>query len=206
MENKTRLLDPFYLILEDFSLAKRLVPLGVKTLQLRIKDKEKTYLHKTIRQVKSLCEMHNCQLILNDYWQIALEEGCDFLHLGQEDLRSADVHKLKKANIKLGISTHSLEELENALRFDPDYVALGPIYPTLLKKMPWPAQGIDKLAQWNAQIKDLPLVAIGGLDIPKGIKALNNGADSVAVVTNVTLAENPELCVENWLRATENWR
>ena len=103
------------------------------------------------------------QLVVNDYWQLALEEGCDFVHLGQGDLAGADLAALRRAGVRLGVSTHDHAELERALALHPDYVALGPIYPTLLKVMPWAPQGLARLSEWKRRIGALPLVAIGGL-------------------------------------------
>jgi thiamine-phosphate pyrophosphorylase len=104
--------------------------------------------------------------------------------------------------LRLGLSTHDEAELETALAAEPNYVALGPIFPTLLKKMPWAPQGLDKIGQWKRKIGDLPLVAIGGLTPERGVKALRTGADSAAVVTDITLNADPEARTRQWVAAT----
>lgn len=127
-------LDPFYPIFDHSRWLAALLPLGIKLLQLRIKDQPDCELRTEIQTAKSLCARFGCQLVINDYWQLALDLGCDFIHLGQADLEAADVPAIKAAGIGIGISTHSDAELERALSLTPDYVALGPVYPTILKK------------------------------------------------------------------------
>ena len=99
-------LDPFYLIVDSAAWIERLVPLGVKLVQLRIKDQDEAWLRQEIRASKAVCERHGCQLVVNDYWRIAIEEDCDFVHLGQEDLAEADVKAIRRAGMRLGLSTH----------------------------------------------------------------------------------------------------
>ena len=126
-------LDPFYLIVDSAGWIDRLVPLGVKLVQLRMKDLPEAHLRAEIGRAKATCAAHGCQLVINDYWRIAIEEGCDFVHLGQEDLAEADVAAIRAAGMKLGLSTHDEAELAIALAASPDYVALGPVWPTILK-------------------------------------------------------------------------
>lgn len=199
-------LDPFYLIVDSSEWIGRLIPLGVKLVQLRIKDKPEALLREEIAASKSICQEHGCQLIVNDYWQLAIDEGCDFVHLGQEDLADADVGAIRSAGIRLGVSTHDGEELDTALSVDPDYVALGPVYPTILKKMKWAPQGIERIGRWKQQIGGLPLVAIGGLNPERLQGVFENGADSAAVVTDITLNPDPEARTREWISVTEKWR
>ena len=195
-------LDRFYLIVGDADWIARLVPLGVRLVQLRIKGKTDAEIRAQIEISRSICMQHGAQLVINDYWDIALDLGCDFIHLGQEDLDNADTAALRKAGIKLGISTHDEDELERALSFNPDYVALGPVYPTLLKKMPWAPQGLEKLTAWKRRIGDIPLVGIGGLTIDRLDGVFSAGADSAAVVTDIVTAPTPEARTRDWITAT----
>lgn len=195
-------LDPFYLIVDSAAWIERLVPLGVKLVQLRIKDRTLSDIRTDIRVAKAVCEAHGCQLILNDHWRLAIEEGCDFIHLGQEDLAAADLAAIRKAGLKLGLSTHDDAELEIALAARPDYIALGPIYPTILKAMPWAPQGLDRLRDWKSRIGPLPLVAIGGLSVERIAGVFENGADSAAVVTDITRNSNPEQRTVEWITAS----
>lgn len=199
-------LDPFYLIIDSADWIERLVPLGVKLVQLRIKDRPDTVLRAEIRRAKAICAAHGCQLVVNDYWQLAIEEGCDFIHLGQEDIAEADLDAIRRAKLKLGVSTHDVAELDTALAAKPDYVALGPVWPTILKKMKWQPQGVERVADWKRRIGDLPLVAIGGITAERASLVLEQGAESASVVTDILLHQNPEARTREWLAKTERWR
>lgn len=199
-------LDPFYLIVDSADWIERLIPIGVKLVQLRMKDVSEDILREHIKRSKAICEKFDCQLIINDYWQIAIEEKCDFIHLGQEDLADADLASIQKAGLKLGVSTHDSAELDKALAVKPDYIALGPVYETILKKMKWQPQGVEKVTRWKSLVGDLPLVAIGGLTPDRAQGVLQAGADSAAVVTDIKLNENPENRVNEWIKATAKWR
>ena len=195
-------LDPFYLIVDRASWLPRLLPQGVKLVQLRAKDMDEAELRREIATAREVCARFGAQLIVNDYWKLAIELGCDFVHLGQEDLAEADVPAMRRAGLKLGISTHDEAELEAALLAGPDYIALGPVYPTILKKMKWAPQGLERVSQWKARIGDLPLVGIGGLNLDRAAGVRQAGADSLAVVTDVLLNDNPEARAREWVLAT----
>ncbi|UXM94621.1 thiamine phosphate synthase [Bartonella sp. HY329] len=199
-------LDPFYPIFDSADWLERLVPLGIKLVQLRMKDQSDDVLRHHIQRSKAICKNYNCQLIINDYWQLAIEEKCDFVHLGQEDLSIANIAAIRSHGLKLGLSTHDEAELATALAQQPDYIALGPIYPTILKKMKWAPQGLEKLSRWRQIIGQLPLVAIGGLNIDRLKGVFAAGCDSAAVVTDITLNSDPEARVKEWLDETAKWR
>jgi len=192
-------LDAFYPIVPDVDWLRRLVPLGVRTLQLRLKDATDGEIRRQIAESLEITRRHGCQLIVNDYWAEAIALGADYVHLGQEDLAAADVGALRAAGIRIGVSTHDHTELETALAIAPDYVALGPIYETKLKVMKWAPQGLDRLAEWRARIGDVALVAIGGFTPARATLARGQGADSVAVITDFITHENPEARVREWL-------
>ncbi|WP_218940029.1 thiamine phosphate synthase [Denitrobaculum tricleocarpae] len=196
------MLDPFYLIIDGVKWLPRFLPLGLKLVQLRIKDKPEAELRVQIAEAKTLCAEAGCQLIVNDYWQLALELGCDYVHLGQEDLDDADVTAIRDGGLRLGVSTHDDRELDRALALKPDYVALGPVYPTILKAMKWAPQGVEKVTGWKEKVGDVPLVAIGGLTIERAPAVFEAGADSISVVTDVLLAESPETRLREWLELT----
>ncbi|WP_029619780.1 thiamine phosphate synthase [Pseudorhizobium marinum] len=195
-------LDPFYLIVDSAAWISRLVPLGVRLVQLRIKNSAQAPLRQELRAAKAICAAHACQLVVNDHWKMAIEEGCDFIHLGQEDLAAADLAAIRKAGTRLGVSTHDEAELDTAFAVRPDYIALGPIYPTVLKPMPWSPQGLDRIAQWKMRISGIPLVAIGGLTVERAAGVLDRGADSAAVVTDITRNADPERRCTEWIAAT----
>ena len=195
-------LDRFYPIFDSADWIERLVPLGIQLVQLRIKDAAPDVIGDHIQRAKRICVAHGCTLIVNDYWQAAIDAGCDYIHLGQEDLDDADMAAIRAAKLRLGISTHDRAELARAMALAPDYIALGPIYPTILKKMKWHEQGLAKLTTWRGLIGKTPLIAIGGMSVDRAPGAFEAGADVVAAVTDITLNENPEERVRAWLRAT----
>lgn len=199
-------LDPFYLIVDDADWLARLLPLGVKLVQLRIKDRPEAELRAQIAAARGVCAQHGAQLVVNDYWRLAIDAGCDFVHLGQGDLDAADIAALRRAGVRLGVSTHNEAELERALALSPDYVAIGPIYPTLLKEMAFAPQGLARIGDWRKRIGDIPLVAIGGLTPERAIAALAAGADSACVVTDILRNIDPEARTREWVAATQVWR
>jgi len=200
------MLDRFYLIVDSTQHLQAFLDEGLRTVQLRIKDcstaEQEASIRSEIRLAKKLCDRFDCQLIINDYWKIAIDEGCDAVHLGQEDLDTADIEQIKQRGIKYGLSTHDKAELARALALKPDYIALGPIYATLLKKMPWRPQGLEKLARWKIAIGSTPLVAIGGFTPDRAMAAYEHGADSVCVVTDVAQHNDPVVRVKHWLSLT----
>jgi len=195
-------LDKFYPIVDSAAWVRRLVGAGAKLIQLRVKEASDSDITAEIEGASFACDAAGAQLIVNDYWQAAIESGCDFVHLGQGDLDTADVKAIRNAGVRLGISTHDHAELDRALSYDPDYVALGPIYPTLLKEMIWEPQGLDRIGEWKKLIGDRPLVAIGGLTLERALACLEAGADSAAVVTDIVRAPNPEARAKEWIAAT----
>lgn len=189
----------FYLIVDNAECLTQFLPLGVECVQLRIKSASKQALRTEIRLAKQLCDEVDCQLVVNDYWQLAIEEGCNGLHLGQEDLDDADMTAITAAGIRYGISTHDKAELQRAMALNPHYIALGPVYATLLKKMPWRPQGLEKLARWKQRIGKIPLVAIGGFTPERAAGAFAAGADSICVVTDIAQHNDPVARVREWV-------
>jgi len=195
-------LPRFYPVLDDVAWLRRVLPLGVKLVQLRVKELSGDALTDQIAQARDLCRAGGAILVVNDHWREAIDLGCDWVHLGQEDLDTADLPALRRAGVRIGISTHDHAELDRALSVAPDYVALGPVYPTILKQMKWHEQGLDKLTEWKGLVGDIPLVAIGGMSVERAPGAFDAGADVVAAVTDITLNADPEARVRQWLGVT----
>lgn len=196
------MLPRFYPIFDDAAWLERALPLGVRLVQLRLKDRAEDDLRDQIRRGLALARAHGAALVINDHWQIAIDEGADWLHLGQEDLDGADLPAIRRAGLRLGLSTHDHAELDRALALAPDYVALGPVWPTILKQMRWHEQGLDRVTEWKRLAGDVPLVAIGGLTPERGAQALAAGADVVSAVTDITLNPDPEARMRDWLAVT----
>ena len=192
-------INRFYPIVPDVAWLHRIVPLGVRTVQLRIKDRAADEVRHELAEALTITQRYGCQLIVNDYWQLAIEAGADAVHLGQEDLAAADLAALKAAGLRIGISTHDDDELATALAATPDYIALGPVYETKLKAMRWAPQGLKRIADWKAKVGGVPLVAIGGITPERAPGVVAAGADSVAVITDFVTHGDPEDRIKTWL-------
>jgi thiamine-phosphate pyrophosphorylase len=195
-------LDPFYPIVDSAAWVQRLVAAGAQLIQLRVKERQEGEVRTQTREALAYCRNAGAQLIVNDFWEIAIDEGADFIHLGQGDLEGADMKRIRAKGLRVGLSTHDHGELDRALSFAPDYVALGPIYPTILKSMSFAPQGLERIGEWKRLVGALPLVAIGGISLDRAPLCLAAGADSAAVVTDITLNADPEGRARAWLTAT----
>lgn len=194
-------LPRFYPIFDSVEWLARALPLGVRLVQLRIKQAQPDALRSDIRAALALARQHGAALVVNDHWQLAIEEGAHWLHLGQEDLDQADLPAIRRAGLKIGISTHDHAELDRALALAPDYIALGPVYPTILKQMKWHQQGLERVTEWKRLVGNIPLCAIGGMSVERAPGAFAAGADIVAAVTDITLNPDPEARMRDWLAA-----
>ncbi len=188
----------FYPVVPTAAWVERLLSWGVRTVQLRIKAADHTPANiavEVIAAIKAGKAVPGSQVFINDHWQLAMAGNAYGVHLGQEDLDTADIAALKSAGLRLGLSTHTPAELARARAVQPSYLAIGPIYPTTLKVMPYQPVGLEQLAQWAKQAAPYPVVAIGGISLdrmPGVLACLNNSRDGVAVVSAVTLADNPQ--------------
>jgi thiamine-phosphate pyrophosphorylase len=191
--------DRFYPVVDSLAWVERLTKLGVGTVQLRAKDLNDGEALQIVTDALAMTRGTATKLIVNDYWRAAIVAGAQHLHLGQEDLVDADLKEIRSARLTLGISTHDDTELETALRAKPDYVALGPIFPTTLKSMRFAPQGIPKISDWKKRIGTIPLVAIGGIKFEQSAEIFAAGADSIAVVSDVTQNADPDARVRQWL-------
>ena len=196
------MIDRFYPVVPSADWVARLVPAGARFIQLRIKEQPEPEIRRQVREAQAVCSRHGAQLVVNDYWRIAIDEKCPWVHLGQEDLVDADVAAIRRAGLLLGVSTHDHAELGRGLAVDPDYVALGPIYPTLLKKMPFAPQGLGRIGEWKKLIGRKPLVAIGGLTLERALLCLKAGADSAAVVGDIVNNADPVAQAGRWIAET----
>lgn len=191
--------DRFYPVVDSIAWVRRLAALGVGTVQLRVKDLGEEDAVLVITEALAAVRDGETRLVVNDYWRAAIVAGAKHVHLGQEDLAEADVPAIRKSGLTLGVSTHDDAELETALRHGPDYVALGPVYPTTLKAMRFAPQGLDRIGAWKRRVGAIPLVAIGGITLERGPGVYAAGADSIAVVSDVTQNPDPDSRVRGWL-------
>jgi thiamine-phosphate pyrophosphorylase len=191
--------DRFYPVVDSVAWVARLALLGVGTIQLRAKDRDDSGALQIVTDALAAIHGTPARLVVNDYWRAAIVAGAKHLHLGQEDLADADLKAVRDAGLTVGISTHDDAELETALRAAPDYVALGPIFPTTLKSMRFAPQGIARISEWKKRVGGIPLVAIGGIKLEHAADIFAAGADSIAVVSDVTQNADPDARVRAWL-------
>ena len=196
----------FYPVVPTAAWVERLLSWGVRTIQLRIKAADHTLANIAIEvmaAIKAGKAVPGAQVFINDHWQLALAGQAYGVHLGQEDLDTADIEALRNAGVRLGLSTHTPAELARAKAVQPSYLAIGPIYPTTLKVMPYEPVGLERLAEWAKQAAPYPVVAIGGISLARLPGVLACGVDGVAVVSAVTLAADPLAAALDGLRLTK---
>lgn len=188
--------DPigFYPIADRASRVAELAAAGAHTIQLRIKDLDGARLE---AEIEMACRLP-VRLYVNDYWDLALRHRAYGVHLGQEDaaaLPESAWAALEKSGVRLGLSTHSWEELARAHAYGPSYVALGPVFPTLAKPMRFGPQGLARLALWK-RLSPYPVVAIGGMKAKDAEAVLATGADGIAVLGDAVGAARARKWVE----------
>lgn len=188
-----------YAVLPDAAWVQRMAQSGVPTLQLRFKSDHAQAIREEVRAAVKAVRNTNSLLFINDHWQIAMEEGAYGVHLGQEDLDTAPIDLLRASGLRLGLSTHGYAEMLRAERLQPSYMALGAVFPTTLKRMQTPPQGLGRLKAYAALMHHRPLVAIGGIDADRMFYVLGCGVGSIAVVRAITGAANPESSVRELL-------
>ncbi len=181
-----------YPVVDDVSWIKTVLSLGVKTVQLRIKNPEQADIEEQVIKAIELGRQYDAQVFINDYWQLAIKHKAFGIHLGQEDIEIADLQAISDAGICLGLSTHDDSELLKVKDLNPSYLALGHIFPTPTKDMPSQPQGLVNLAKNQQLAGDTPTVAIGGIDLTVAEQVWQTGVDSIAVVRAITQASNVE--------------
>ncbi|EKY3120711.1 thiamine phosphate synthase [Cronobacter turicensis] len=185
-----------YPVVDSVGWITRLLEAGVRTLQLRIKDKTEAEAEADVAAAIALGQRYHARLFINDYWRLAIKHQAYGVHLGQEDLETADPDAIRRAGLRLGVSTHDDMEIDVALAVRPSYIALGHVFPTQTKQMPSAPQGLAQLAAHVKRLGDYPTVAIGGISLERAPAVLETGVGSIAVVSAITHAPD-------WRAATQ---
>ncbi|QIB67590.1 thiamine phosphate synthase [Kineobactrum salinum] len=180
-----------YPVVDSSAWLATLLPLGINTIQLRLKDKPAAVLDEEIQRAVALARRWGARLFINDHWPLALQHGAYGVHLGQQDLGSADLDAIRRGGLRLGISTHCHYEVARAHYYRPSYMACGPVYPTDSKSMPWQPHGLAGLAYWRRTLAAYPLVAIGGIDRDRLPGVAATGVDGIAMISAITKADRP---------------
>jgi len=179
-----------YPVVDSVAWIERLLAAGVKTIQLRIKDKQDDEVEADIVAAIALGRRYDARLFINDYWRLAIKHQAYGVHLGQEDLETTDLAGIRAAGLRLGVSTHDDMEIDVALAARPSYIALGHVFPTQTKQMPSAPQGLEQLARHIERLADYPTVAIGGISLERAAAVLATGVGSIAVVSAITQADD----------------
>jgi thiamine-phosphate pyrophosphorylase len=179
-----------YPVVDSVAWIERLLAVGVKTIQLRIKDKQDDEVEADIIAAVALGRRYDARLFINDYWRLAIKHQAYGVHLGQEDLESTELELILAAGLRLGVSTHDNMEIDVALAARPSYIALGHVFPTQTKQMPSAPQGLEQLASHIERLADYPTVAIGGISLERAPAVLATGVGSIAVVSAITQAND----------------
>ena len=179
-----------YPVVDSVAWIERLLAVGVKTIQLRIKDKQDDEVEADIIAAVALGRRYDARLFINDYWRLAIKHQAYGVHLGQEDLESTELELIRAAGLRLGVSTHDNMEIDVALAARPSYIALGHVFPTQTKQMPSAPQGLEQLASHIERLADYPTVAIGGISLERAPAVLATGVGSIAVVSAITQADD----------------
>lgn len=183
--------------------ADELLPLlqaGITTVQIRIKDLTSDALRVELIKADDIAKKFSARLFINDYWKIAIELDAYGIHLGQEDLADANLVAIQQAGLRLGVSTHNIDEIEKIaqkLSIKPSYIAIGAIFATQSKNIPTLTIGLKNLKKWTESI-DLPVVAIGGINSDNIQQVIDCGVLGVAMIQgvyieNMTLSESIQL-------------
>lgn len=194
-----------YVVVDSADWVERLLALGVKTVQLRIKtdvhdDENNSHLCEEIKRACFLGKAYHARVFIDDHYKLAIKYGAYGVHLGMEDLQTADLDLIRDSGLRLGVSTHGIYEICKVLTLQPSYIALGHIFPTQTKEMPSKPQGLHKLHLEAQMLKGIyPTVAIGGIKLKHAKEILELGADSIAVVTAITKAPEPCVEVQKWI-------
>lgn len=197
----------FYPVVDSFAWVEKLLAMGVRTLQLRIKSNaHPQQLRLDLANAIALAKSVNAQLFINDHWQLACELGAYGIHLGQEDLLDADLAAIAECGMRLGVSTHSLFEISIALGLRPSYYALGHIFATKTKQMPSQPQGLARLAEQAHLLRDRPTVAIGGINRSNAEQVLATGVSGLAVVRAVTESVNLRGTIQQFIEIFDRYR
>lgn len=178
-----------YPVVDDYRKLEPLYEAGVSTAQLRVKNVSSEEIEKQVKEAIAISERFDARLFVNDYWELAIEYKAYGIHLGQEDILEANIQAIYDAGIRLGISTHTTDEINIALDIEPSYVAIGPIFETTSKKMVYTPVGLEDLKRWSKAV-DYPIVAIAGIAIHNIKEVIDtNCADGIAMIGGV-LDEN----------------
>ena len=198
-------LDPSLTTGPVIAMAEKLADGGARLIQLRDKHASTRKLYGEALEFLSVLNPYGARLIVNDRPDIAAMSGAGGVHVGQDDLPIEDARSICGSPLWVGVSTHNLDQLHEAVLSSADYIAVGPIFPTASKLNHDPVVGLDLLRQAR-QLTRKPLVAIGGITIESAADVFRSGANSVAVIRDLLAASDPAGRTSEYLAIAERVR
>jgi thiamine-phosphate pyrophosphorylase len=189
--------DPFYPIVPDLDWLERLLPLGVRMIQLRLQRATPAEIDRQVARGLMLCRRDGSKFVVNGHWEAVIRHGADFLHLDPDEFSEADITAIRNAGIRLGLSASNQSQLMSALEADPDYLAYGPVHETPAQGTSWDPQNIEMITIW-AKSAPCPLVAIGGVTFDDAEALHQAGALSLAVDADFLDHAEPDARVRQW--------
>lgn len=154
----------------------------IPVFQLRLKDYPANEITKIAKEIHKICRDNNCLFLLNDFWQIALENGFPGVHLGEGDGLISAVRKKSDPNFVIGASCYNSRHLAiEAAENDANYVAFGAFFPTTTKEAKTKAE--PEILSWANEILNVPCVAIGGINADNAAQVKD--ADFIAVISAI---------------------
>jgi thiamine-phosphate pyrophosphorylase len=175
---------------------------GARFLQVRAKAASGAWLLDAASAIVALAHAEHAIVIVNDRADIARLAGADGVHVGQDDLAPASVRSIVGTERLVGVSTHTIEQIDAAVLEPVDYVAIGPVFGTSTKSTAYEAVGLDRVraAARAARARGLPIVAIGGITLDRAADVIEAGAASVAVISDLLASGDPEVRVREYVR------
>jgi thiamine-phosphate pyrophosphorylase len=197
------ILDAALLTVPEKDCARNLVDAGVRLIQYRNKNASTRQLFDASRELAAFLNPLGVRCIVNDRADVAALAGADGVHVGQDDLAVEQARAVLGERKWVGVSTHNEKQFRDAMETSADYIAVGPIFSTGSKANPDPIVGVDFIREMRA-LTDTPIVAIGGITLERAAEAVDAGADSVAVISDILRAENPGKRARQYLDLLEN--
>ena len=197
--------DPSVIEVPAIRLAEQLAGAGVELIQLRDKRSSGRHIYDEAKELIAVLGPRGVRFILNDRPDIAAIVGAGGVHVGQDDVPVEEARRICRHPLWVGLSTHNLDQLREAARSSADYIAVGPIFPTVTKENPDPVVGIEFLRAAR-QLTQKPLVAIGGITVDSAAEVFRAGADSVAVIRDLVSASGPANRAREYLAVAERVR
>jgi thiamine-phosphate pyrophosphorylase len=210
MQTKIPVEFGFYAILTDplrgyEYLTELLVEHRIAFVQLRMKESPLEAIEAAARAMRTITSGSSTRLIVNDFPALAKKVGADGVHLGQSDMRYPEARDIVGQNAIIGISTHSSLQTIAACSLRPDYIGVGPVFPTPTKKNPDPVIGIPTMKEMLS-LSTAPAVAIGGISLKTLPAVLEAGARNFCMVRPINQASNPEKVLKEILKVYRDFR